>query len=215
MKKIILLCIICSLLGSIAIAKDETKTYPDGSKYIGQIKDGKRDGEGTLTWPDGRKYSGQWENDKFMGQWDIPTFNSKPLCLTHEQDGWPVIICLSEDDALLVLNGHYNLPDTFLIIVILRGIYLEKLYTEDPELTKALGDAFGFYKLRGTKLTDEKNYSVPIVGMASCKTFYNLNRNINYYVTWKIEKVSFYGISRMGMLTSITDKNGKPIPQGR
>ena len=35
-------------------------TYPDGAKYFGQYKDGKRHGEGTLTYSDGRTYIGQF-----------------------------------------------------------------------------------------------------------------------------------------------------------
>jgi hypothetical protein len=31
-------------------------------KYIGEFKDGKRDGNGTLINPDGSKYIGQWKN---------------------------------------------------------------------------------------------------------------------------------------------------------
>ncbi len=36
------------------------KTYPDGSKYVGEGKwwTGKRHGQGTLTCPDGLKYDG-------------------------------------------------------------------------------------------------------------------------------------------------------------
>ena len=45
----------------------ETLTYPDGSKYVGQVKDGKAHGKGTMTWPDGAKYMGQWEKDEPYG----------------------------------------------------------------------------------------------------------------------------------------------------
>lgn len=69
----------------------QTHTYPDGSKYKGELKDGKRhgqgawlrpdgtkyigqwfndrpEGQGTITWPDGKKYVGQWKNGKRHGQ---------------------------------------------------------------------------------------------------------------------------------------------------
>jgi len=67
MKKIILLCAIFSLLTGIAIAKDGTLTFPDGSKYVGQVKDGKPHGQGTLTFPGGYKYEGQFKNGAFHG----------------------------------------------------------------------------------------------------------------------------------------------------
>jgi len=41
----------------------ETKDYPDGSRYEGEMKDGKREGEGALVRPDGTKYEGQWQNN--------------------------------------------------------------------------------------------------------------------------------------------------------
>ncbi len=42
----------------------ERREYPDGSRYEGELKDGKREGEGTWAKPDGTKYSGQWSNDR-------------------------------------------------------------------------------------------------------------------------------------------------------
>ena len=34
----------------------------DGSKYVGQYKDGLLDGQGTMVWSDGSKYVGQWKD---------------------------------------------------------------------------------------------------------------------------------------------------------
>ena len=42
----------------------ERREYSDGSRYEGEMKDGKREGEGTWVRPDGTKYNGQWSNDK-------------------------------------------------------------------------------------------------------------------------------------------------------
>ena len=64
MKKVIALCIMFGLLNGLAIAKDEALTYPDSSEYVGQVKNGKANGKGTLTWPDGGKYTGQWKDVK-------------------------------------------------------------------------------------------------------------------------------------------------------
>jgi hypothetical protein len=43
-------------------------TYPDGSEYVGEMKDNKRHGEGVYTYPDGSKYVGKWKNDKRDGK---------------------------------------------------------------------------------------------------------------------------------------------------
>jgi hypothetical protein len=42
--------------------------YVDGSKYIGQFKNGLSEGQGQLIFPNGEKYVGNFRNDKF--QWD-------------------------------------------------------------------------------------------------------------------------------------------------
>ena len=36
----------------------------NGTKFEGQFKEGKRNGQGTYTYPDGRKYEGDWKDDK-------------------------------------------------------------------------------------------------------------------------------------------------------
>ena len=41
-------------------------TWADGGKYVGEFKDGKKHGQGTLTSPDGTVRYGIWENDKFV-----------------------------------------------------------------------------------------------------------------------------------------------------
>ena len=33
-------------------------------EYVGEYKDGKRHGQGTLTWSDGKKYVGEWKKGK-------------------------------------------------------------------------------------------------------------------------------------------------------
>jgi len=45
-----------------------TFTLPDGEKYVGEFKDGLPHGRGTSTWPDGLKYVGEWKDDKMHGQ---------------------------------------------------------------------------------------------------------------------------------------------------
>jgi hypothetical protein len=45
-----------------------TVSYPDDSKYVGEFKDGNRNGQGTLIYPIGDKYVGEWKDDKYHGQ---------------------------------------------------------------------------------------------------------------------------------------------------
>ena len=42
--------------------------YLDGEKYIGEYKDGQRNGNGICTWPDGHKYEGQYKDNEFHGK---------------------------------------------------------------------------------------------------------------------------------------------------
>ena len=45
-----------------------TATYPDGSTYVGEWKDGKKHGQGTYTTAGGAKYVGEWKEGKRHGQ---------------------------------------------------------------------------------------------------------------------------------------------------
>lgn len=44
-----------------------TKIWPDGKKYQGHWKNGKRHGQGTMTLPSGKVKRGQWRDGRFMG----------------------------------------------------------------------------------------------------------------------------------------------------
>ena len=44
-----------------------TFTRMDGSRYVGLFQDGLRHGYGTYTWPDGSEYSGEWLEDEENG----------------------------------------------------------------------------------------------------------------------------------------------------
>ena len=48
--------------------KKQTKIYSDGSKYFGQMKNGKGHGQGTYTYANGDKYVGRWKNSKKNGK---------------------------------------------------------------------------------------------------------------------------------------------------
>ena len=45
-----------------------TVTWSDGKNYIGEFKDGKFNGHGKLTWSDGKKYVGEYKDGKQHGQ---------------------------------------------------------------------------------------------------------------------------------------------------
>ena len=43
-----------------------TLLYPDKKKYVGQFKEQQKHGKGTMTYPDGRIEKGDWKNDEFI-----------------------------------------------------------------------------------------------------------------------------------------------------
>jgi len=43
-------------------------TTAAGDKYVGEVKDGKYNGQGTYTYANGNKYVGEWKDGKFNGQ---------------------------------------------------------------------------------------------------------------------------------------------------
>lgn len=40
-----------------------TETWPDGSIYIGDFKNGKKDGRGIYKWAQGSVYEGEWKSN--------------------------------------------------------------------------------------------------------------------------------------------------------
>lgn len=45
----------------------KTLVWPDGTRYVGGVVDGKRSGKGTIFWQDGTRFVGQFENDMRNG----------------------------------------------------------------------------------------------------------------------------------------------------
>ena len=62
--------------------------YADGSKYIGDVLDGKRHGQGTYIWPDGKKYVGEWRNNKAAGGWFYKTSGQKVWVYQDAEEKW-------------------------------------------------------------------------------------------------------------------------------
>ena len=50
------------------VVMEVNESYPDGCKYIGQKKEGKKEGTGSYRFNDGSHYEGEWRNDKMEGR---------------------------------------------------------------------------------------------------------------------------------------------------
>ena len=69
-----------------------TLTFSDGSKYVGEWKDGKEHGHGTHTFPDGRKYVGEWKDGEEHGQGTLTYPNGTKLVGEYKKGRkWNVI----------------------------------------------------------------------------------------------------------------------------
>ncbi len=57
--------LLLSLLAWLPVSAEETQTlvWPDGTRYVGGVKDGKRSGKGTIFWQDGTRFVGSFVND--------------------------------------------------------------------------------------------------------------------------------------------------------
>ena len=62
-----------------------TLTFSDGSKYVGEWKDGKEHGHGTHTFPDGRKYVGEYKKGR---KWNVITYDKDGNIKYRIVDGW-------------------------------------------------------------------------------------------------------------------------------
>ena len=70
MKRITILTILMLLVAFTAQAqvKNVTKTYAEGDKYVGEWKNGKKNGQGTKTSAEGYKYVGEFKDGFCNGQ---------------------------------------------------------------------------------------------------------------------------------------------------
>merc|ERR1711988_1105265 len=64
----------------------QTKTYADGNVYVGQMKNGKKDGNGTYTWADGAVYVGDWKDDKRNGKGKMTFANGDVYVGAYKDD---------------------------------------------------------------------------------------------------------------------------------
>ena len=63
-----------------------TETYADGYKYVGEWKYGNRDGQGTETYADGYKYVGEFKSNKRNGQGTAILVNGKKISGVWQDD---------------------------------------------------------------------------------------------------------------------------------
>ena len=66
-----------------------TFIWPNGEKYVGEWQNGQRNGHGRFFWPDGDKYVGQFRNNKKHGQGTLTYANGRQY-VGEFKDGQPV-----------------------------------------------------------------------------------------------------------------------------
>ena len=71
---------------------------PHGDRYVGNWRNGKMNGQGTLTWPDGGRYVGNWRDDKPQGWGAFTDANGNNYvgewsrgCYKESDDHWAAI----------------------------------------------------------------------------------------------------------------------------
>ena len=93
-KKLFLVTILC-LFSSLAWSKcisgncydgQGAYTWPDGNKYVGEYRDGKRHGQGTYIWLNQEIYVGAWQDNKQHGHGTITLANGEKYVGEH-RDG--------------------------------------------------------------------------------------------------------------------------------
>ena len=77
MKKILSIIVLGLMWCNVGFT--ETKIYPNGEEYIGEFKNGKRHGQGTLENSIWNKYVGEWKDDKRHGQGTFIDEGSSPF----------------------------------------------------------------------------------------------------------------------------------------
>jgi hypothetical protein len=133
-------------------------------------------------------------------------FARDPVYTTERlDDGRMAIKCPTEDDALILIND-YNLPDKFVLIVLLKGISFE-----EPELNKLLTE-MKLYQLVGTKLTHAKDFGYKYGLTIMNDQYFNVNKNTEYFVFFNVELNPIMEMSkRLGIDNPDADKYAASI----
>ena len=116
-----------------------TVTFTNGDKYVGEFKDGKKNGQGTYTWPDGDKYVGEHKDGKKNGQGTY-TFASGNKYVGEYKDGkrdgqGTLTFADGTIDEGIWKDGEFVSAQTSPEIV----------KTDDPNETREVASGTGFY----------------------------------------------------------------------
>ena len=65
-----------------------TNTFANGDRYVGEFKDGTRNGQGTRTFPNGDKYVGEYKDGKSNGQGTLAFANGNKHVGEYKDDTW-------------------------------------------------------------------------------------------------------------------------------
>jgi hypothetical protein len=71
------------------MTKQEVFTFLDGTKYVGEVKDGTMDGQGTLEFPSGERYVGEFRNGERDGQGALYDSKGKVIFQGTFKNGMP------------------------------------------------------------------------------------------------------------------------------
>ena len=62
-----------------------TYTWSNGDEYVGKFKDGKKHGQGTYIKPEGRKYVGEWKDGE---RWKGTLYDKEGKIIGKFMNGW-------------------------------------------------------------------------------------------------------------------------------
>merc|ERR1711964_484830 len=62
-----------------------TFTWPTGATHVGEFRDNNRSGHGTYTYPDGRVQEGEWLDGSFQGRRRLPELSCGPIITAPQQ----------------------------------------------------------------------------------------------------------------------------------
>ena len=80
----------------------------EGDKFVGEYKDGVRNGQGTYTWTNGQKYVGEWKDEKENGQGTMSLSNGeKYVGEFKENEPWNISVYDKNGNLIeQVVNGE-------------------------------------------------------------------------------------------------------------
>ena len=156
MKKIILIILFFSFS---SLSYSEERNYSDGSKFVGEVKNGQLHGQGTYVWPDGRKYIGEFKYGEVHGQGTIFEKNGRKYIgefkngkffkgtLTHSNgntyfgefsndmpDGLGILTYLNgKKESGRFNNGRFVKKEDVSVLYVSEIINLNKCYFKDQQ----------------------------------------------------------------------------------